>query len=153
PSALQANPPTVAFSALASTQSPPAMPLAISAKGESSLGNWRATTSTFNCGSWLSVTPASGTGPGSVSIAADLGSLSGGACAGQIVITADGITNSPLKVPVTFAVVAKYVPVGMAVEKTEIVRRTVSSGARPGRTPLAGLTESHAADGTAFQGM
>lgn len=109
PSALQLSSAALSFGALASTQSPAAQQITISAKGESSLGSWRASASTFNGGNWLSATPASGSGPANVNVAADLGSLPGGAYAGQITITSDGTTNSPLKVPVTFTVTPQKV--------------------------------------------
>jgi len=112
PSSLQVTPAAPAFTALAATQSPAPQQIAISAKGETSLGAWRALASGFNGGNWLSVTPTSGSGPATLKISADLSTLGAGSYAGKIAISADGMSNSPLQVPVSFTVTPQTVTFG-----------------------------------------
>jgi len=55
-------------------------------------------------GGWLSVSPNSGTTPGSVSVSADVSSLTAGTYNGTITITSAGASNSPQTVPVQLTV-------------------------------------------------
>ncbi len=61
--------------------------------------------STTTGGNWLTVTPASGTTPGAVSISANAGSLPIGTYTGTVTITAPGATGSPFTYNVTLNVV------------------------------------------------
>jgi uncharacterized protein (TIGR03437 family) len=56
-------------------------------------------------GNWLTVTPSSGTTPGTVSISANAGSLPVGTYTGQVVISAPGASGAPFTYPITLNVV------------------------------------------------
>jgi hypothetical protein len=55
-------------------------------------------------GTWLSVTPASGTTPSSVSVSVNITGLAVGTYSGSITIAATGAANTPVTVPVTLTV-------------------------------------------------
>ena len=55
-------------------------------------------------GTWLAVTPASGTTPGSVSVSVNTTGLEAGTYSGSVTITSSGASNSPRTVQVTLAV-------------------------------------------------
>jgi uncharacterized protein (TIGR03437 family) len=55
-------------------------------------------------GSWLEVSPSGATTPGSLSVLVNPDRLSVGNYTGSIVLTAPGVANSPLTVPVSFAI-------------------------------------------------
>ncbi len=67
--------------------------------------NFTAAAITATGGNWLSVTPASGTTPGTVSISANAGTLPIGTYTGTVTITAPGATGSPFTYGVTLSVV------------------------------------------------
>ena len=70
--------------------------LAISNTGGGTL-NWTAAANQ----AWLTVTPLSGTGAGSVSVTANVTGLAPGTYNGAVTITATGATGSPATIPVT----------------------------------------------------
>ncbi len=53
---------------------------------------------------WLTVTPASGSTPGTLTVTANATGLAVGTYTGSIEVTASGATNSPFVIPVSFAV-------------------------------------------------
>ena len=55
---------------------------------------------------WLSVTPATGTTPGSIKVTASAGSMAVGKYTGSVIITSTGATGSPITVPIVLNVVA-----------------------------------------------
>jgi hypothetical protein len=57
-------------------------------------------------GGWLSVTPASGSTPGSLSVSVNPSGLAAGSYSGTITVTAAGASNSPLKIAVGLTVSA-----------------------------------------------
>ncbi len=67
--------------------------------------NFIALGSTTTGGTWLTVTPSSGTTPGTVSISANAGTLPVGTYTGTVTITAPGASGSPFVYPVTLSVV------------------------------------------------
>ncbi len=67
--------------------------------------NFSASATTTSGGNWLTVTPSSGTTPGSVSVSANAGTLAVGTYTGTVTITAPGATGSPLTYNVTLNVV------------------------------------------------
>jgi uncharacterized protein (TIGR03437 family) len=103
PSALQLTPAALNPTAMAGA-SPVTLQLTVDKNGETGIGNWKASAASFNGGNWLSVAPASGSGAGVVNVTADPAVVTEGSYSGKITITADGMTNSPLQVPVTFTV-------------------------------------------------
>jgi uncharacterized protein (TIGR03437 family) len=67
--------------------------------------NFTATGVTATGGNWLTVTPASGTTPGTVTISANAGTLPIGTYTGTVTIAAPGASGSPFTYPVTLNVV------------------------------------------------
>lgn len=85
----------------AGASAPAAQQLAISAGGNGTLASFTAAASTSSGGSWLSVAPAAGNGPGSVTVSVNTSGLTASEYSGTVTITAAGFSNSPLKVRVT----------------------------------------------------
>jgi len=102
PSAIGASPSTLNFVALTGQASPPAQTLAIVNPG---LGSFSYTVATDS--SWLSASPASGSTPASASIGVNAAGLATGRYTGYVTITASGIANSPLSVPITLQVLSQ----------------------------------------------
>jgi len=67
---------------------------------------WTATLATQSGGNWLSVSPASGTFPTSISVAANSTGLVAGSYSGTVTITAPDAANSPLVIAVALRVTA-----------------------------------------------
>ena len=80
---------------------PPAQSVNVANSGGGTLA-WTATSSA----TWLSVTPASGSGSGVLSISVSPTGLAAGNYSGTISVSATGAANSPQSVSVTFAVTA-----------------------------------------------
>jgi hypothetical protein len=55
-------------------------------------------------GTWLAVTPTSGTTPGSVSVSVNTTGLAAGTYTGSVTITSSGASNGPRTVTVTLTV-------------------------------------------------
>src|SRR5207237_9170787 len=89
------------FNAAVVGSNPANQSVAISNVGGGSL-SWSAMAS--STGNWLSVTPGSGTGGGTLTVSAAAGSLASEAYTGTITITASGAVNSPVLVPVVFRI-------------------------------------------------
>ena len=67
---------------------------------------------------WLSVTPASGNAPGSLSVSINPSGLAAGTYTGTVTLTASGASNSPQKVAVTLAVTGTPPPAGPSLNIT-----------------------------------
>jgi uncharacterized protein (TIGR03437 family) len=63
--------------------------------------------------SWLSVSPASGTAPATLTVSVSPAALSAGSYSGTVLITASGASNSPLSVAVTLTVAASTSTLGV----------------------------------------
>jgi uncharacterized protein (TIGR03437 family) len=98
---IAAAPASLQFSATAGGVSPASQSIQITNSGTGTLA-WSATASA----AWLSVSPASGTVPSTVSVSASAAGLSAGTYTGAIQITSTGASNSPLSVSVTLTVTA-----------------------------------------------
>lgn len=92
------------FTAALGGPDPPAQTLSITNSGGGTLAWTAAATSTS--GSWLSVSPASGTAPSSLSVAVSAAGLTAGTYMGTVQITAPGASNTPLSIAVTLTVAA-----------------------------------------------
>ncbi len=105
----------VGFAAAANSNStvPTQQGITISNTGGGTL-SWSTAVSTDTGGSWLSVTPSSGTGSVTVSITASPLTLSKGTYTGAVTFTAPSASNSPQKVAVTLAVGA--VPLALSAQ-------------------------------------
>jgi uncharacterized protein (TIGR03437 family) len=114
PSTIAAAPASLQFAYTAGGTVPSAQPIQISNSGTGTATlSWTATASD----SWLSVSPASGTAPSTLSVSVSPAALSAGTYNGSIQISAAGASNSPVSVPVTLAVA----PAAPAVTVTSVV--------------------------------
>jgi uncharacterized protein (TIGR03437 family) len=66
--------------------------------------SWNAAAVADSGGTWLAVSPASGSGNGSFTVAANISGLEPGIYTGQVAITAIGTSNAQLIIPVTLIV-------------------------------------------------
>jgi hypothetical protein len=96
--ALAATPSSLSFVAT-NGSNPAAQSLTISSSGAGPFA-WTATTSA----GWLHASPAAGNAPSTVSISADPTGLAIGTYSGTVTISAQGLANSPLTVPVNLTV-------------------------------------------------
>jgi hypothetical protein len=98
PIILAASPASLSFLG-ATTQNPPGQNLNITNAGSGAM-SWSAS----GDASWLSVTPASGTAPGSATVNAASVGLAVGQYTGNVVLTSGQANNSPLLVPASMRV-------------------------------------------------
>jgi uncharacterized protein (TIGR03437 family) len=85
-------------------QNPAAQSLAIANTGGGIL-TWTATVAAAAT-NWLKVSPASGTGNGTIQVSVDASSLSAATYSGSLIISATGATNSPVVVQVSLTVLS-----------------------------------------------
>ena len=93
------NPGSLSFTATAGGANPASQTISITNAGAGTL-NWTATDNA----SWLTVSPASGTAPSTLTASVNVSGLAAGTYNGTITISATGATNSPVSVPVTLTV-------------------------------------------------
>jgi hypothetical protein len=93
------NPSSLSFTATAGGSNPASQTISITNTGAGTL-NWTATEN----GSWLTISPASGTAPSTLTASANISGLATGTYNATITISAAGATNSPFSVPVTLTV-------------------------------------------------
>ena len=96
---LAVSPASLSFTATAGGASPAAQTANVSNTGGGTL-NWSATDDQ----TWLSVSPASGTGAGALSVSANIAGLAAGTYTGTVTVTAAGATGSPKTIAVTLTV-------------------------------------------------
>ncbi|MGD1070188.1 MAG: IPT/TIG domain-containing protein [Bryobacteraceae bacterium] len=120
---IAAAPASLAFSATAGGASPASQSIQITNGGAGTL-DWSANSSV----SWLSLSPASGTAPSTLSVSASPVGLSAGMYTGAIQITSAGATNTPLSVSVTLTVAAAAPAIAVA-PQTVTFNYTVGSAA------------------------
>ena len=102
---LVVSPDSLFFRQMGPTVAPPTARVAVSARG-GTLGAFTASASvkTPAGGNWLSVSPTSGSGPGTLTVTVNTANLAAGEYSGNITITASGFSNSPFKVKVELRV-------------------------------------------------
>ncbi|MCC7234967.1 MAG: hypothetical protein IT163_06675 [Bryobacterales bacterium] len=100
-SQLSATPANLSFTHTAGGTAPQAQ--VVTVKSAVSV-NFAITTTTTSGGPWLSATPASGSGESAVTVSVNVTGLAPGAYSGALVVTAPGVNNSPLQIPVTLTV-------------------------------------------------
>ncbi len=66
--------------------------------------SFSTTATTFNGGSWLSVTPSNGTTPGTITVSANGSTLGQGSYSGVVTVVIPGAANTPLNIPVTLVI-------------------------------------------------
>jgi Malectin domain/Chitobiase/beta-hexosaminidase C-terminal domain/Viral BACON domain len=87
--------------------------------------------------SWLTVSPASGTGSGTLSIGANLAGLAAGSYSGAITVTSPGATGSPQTVNVTLAVSAASLPPALSVSPTSLSFGAAAGASNPATQSVA----------------
>ena len=97
---LTLSPASLSFAASTGGTAPAAQNIAVS----SSSSALSYTVSTTSSATWLSATPASGTTPGTVSVAVNPGGLAAGTYNASVSIASTGAANTPQTVPVTLTV-------------------------------------------------
>ncbi len=101
---------TLSFSAVQGGSNPANKTISVSNSGSGTL-NWTATENA----SWLSLSPASGTGSGTISVAVNTSGLSVGTISTPITIAASGATNTPQTVTVSLTITAAAAPPAIGV--------------------------------------
>lgn len=96
---LAVTPSSLSFSYSVGGTTPEAQSVAISMTGTSSAA-WTASSSVF----WATISPASGSGPGTVSVTVNPANLAAGSYTGNVQITAAGLAGSPASVSITLVV-------------------------------------------------
>ena len=99
PPSIAPSPSSLSFVATIGQASPPAQALTIANGG---FGSYSYTVAADS--SWLSASPASGSAPGIANVSVSATGLAPGAYTGHVIVTAGGIANSPLLIPVTLEV-------------------------------------------------
>jgi Flp pilus assembly secretin CpaC len=92
------------FAAQVGGADPAPQTLAVQTLGTTDPVNFAVAVQTADGGSWLTVTPLSGTSPQTLTAAVSVAGLAAGTYSANIVITSGQIANSPLTVPVTLVV-------------------------------------------------
>ena len=100
PTAITASPSTVTFQAYQNQGNPPPQTVTVGNSGGGQL-TWTATPTV----SWISVTPATGSAPGTFSISANTAGLGIGTFYGGVTITSTQANNSPVTIPVVLDVI------------------------------------------------
>jgi hypothetical protein len=93
------NPGSLSFSATVGGANPANQSISITNTGGGTL-SWSASDNA----PWLTVSPATGTAPSTLTASVNISGLAAGTHSGSITITATGATNSPVTVPVTLTV-------------------------------------------------
>lgn len=101
PPSLAVAPASLAFGGTVGGANPAAKTLSVTNTGGGSLSFTAA-----DDASWLTVTPATGSAPQTLTVSASLTGLAAGTYTGNVTVTAAGVQGSPKTVPVTFAVAA-----------------------------------------------
>jgi hypothetical protein len=99
PPTLSVSPSSLSFSATAGGSSPAAKTLTVSNTGGGSM-DWTAS----DDASWMTVSPASGTNGGTVTVTPNIAGLSAGTYNGTVTVTAAGADGSPKALAVTLTV-------------------------------------------------
>ena len=120
---LATSPSSLSFSGTAGGSSPAAQTINVSNTGGGTL-SWTASDNA----AWMSVSPASGGVPGSITVTPSTSGLAAGTYTGNVTVTAPGATGSPKTIPVTFTVTAAP---ALAVAPTSLAFAGVVGGANP----------------------
>jgi large repetitive protein len=99
--ALTAAPSAISFSAQAGAAAPAAQSLTI---GENPAGAVAFTASADQA--WITLSATSGTTTGAISVGANISGMAAGSYSGHVIVSAAGMTNAPMSIPVTMVVAA-----------------------------------------------
>jgi uncharacterized protein (TIGR03437 family) len=116
PITITATPVTLSFAAILNASAPAAQTVQVSASGASAAFGFAAAATTASGGNWLSVSPATGTEPGSISVSVNPTGLAAGTYAGTVTISSSSQNGATAAtVPVSLSVSAAPTPVLAAV--------------------------------------
>ena len=104
PGTISATPATLTFSQVQGGSAPATQTISVS--GTPGAINFSATAATNSGGNWLSVSPSSGTTPGTVTVTVNGSSLTPNTYTGTVMINSPGATGSPITINVSFTVTA-----------------------------------------------
>ncbi len=93
------SPSSLSFTATAGGANPANQSISITNTGAGTL-NWTATDNA----TWLTISPASGTAPSTLTASVSISGLTAGTYNGTITVSATGATNTPVSIPVTLTV-------------------------------------------------
>ncbi len=122
PPAIGVNSTSLSFTAQQGGSNPAAQPLSIRNTGGGTL-SWTARDNV----AWLTLSPAAGTGNGTVTITPVLGSLGVGTHTGSITLSAPGA--QPVSVPITFVVTPA--PISITLSPSSLTYTGISGGSNP----------------------
>lgn len=122
----------LSFSAVQGGSNPANKTISVSNSGSGTL-NWTATENA----NWLSLSPASGTGAGTISVAVNTSGLSVGTISTPITIAASGATNTPQTVTVSLTITAAAVPPAIGVTPGSLTFTAQQGGGNPTPQSLA----------------
>ncbi|HXX73501.1 MAG TPA: BACON domain-containing carbohydrate-binding protein [Nitrospiraceae bacterium] len=132
PPAISASPASLSFTAQQGSGNPVTQTLSISNTGSGTL-SWNASDSA----AWLTLSPASGTGNGTVAVSATPGTLAAGSYSSTVTLSATGA--APVTVPVSLTVTAAAVPPSIGASPTTF-SFTATQGAANPATQLLNIT-------------
>jgi Concanavalin A-like lectin/glucanases superfamily/Viral BACON domain len=125
PPSLSVTPTSLSFSATQGGSSPAGKSLTIANTGGGSM-SWTAS----DDAAWLSVSPASGTNNGTVTVTADVTGLAAGTYNANVTIDGGAITGSPQTIPVTLTVAPPPPPV-LSLTPATMTFSATQGGANP----------------------
>lgn len=124
PPVIGASPTNLSFVATQGGANPPTQAVSISNLGGGTLG-WSANDNV----PWLTVSPATGTGNGSITVSVNIGALNAGNHSGVITLNGSGATT--ITVPVTLTVAIAPVPPSIGASPTGLSFTATQGGANP----------------------
>jgi hypothetical protein len=125
PPAIGASPTALSFTATQGGANPATQAMTISNTGGGTL-SWSASEAV----SWLTLSPASGTGNGTVTLSATTGTLTANTYSTMVTLSA-GTGVTPVTVPVTFTVATAPVPPAIGASPTALSFTATQGGANP----------------------
>jgi trimeric autotransporter adhesin len=125
------NQTSLTFSGQAGGSSPASQSTNISNSGTGTTFNWTTTASTTSGGNWLTASPASGSGSGSITASVNTAGLAVGQYNGTIQVLSAGATNSPQTISVVLTVNAAPT---IALSGTSLSFTTAASSSPPSQT-------------------
>ncbi len=136
---LSVSPTALSFSGTAGAANPAAQAVAITNGGSGTL-SWTASTTT----KWITVSPSSGTAPGSISIQPNLSGLTAKTYSGTVTVRAPGAKNTPQTISVTLSVAAANPPV-LSLSSSSLSFSATAGGSNP---PTQTVSVSNSGSGT-----
>lgn len=130
PPAIGASPINLSFTAIQGGTNPATQTLSISNTGDGTL-SWTAADNA----SWLTLSPASGTGDGAVTLTVTTGALAAGSYSATVTLNATGADS--VTVPVTFTVATASVPPAIGMSPTSLSFTARRGGSDPATQTLS----------------